>query len=289
MEILVIQSSSSLATSMTATRLAGSHSYYLNTRQFLTEQRGWQIREQARGLPMGLMTLDFERIYITADEVSQIAGAIKSTQTPLVLVWFYSRGRWTRSFQKQVAHTEVIMNINEMHFIREILVTDVSGKEVPTMQASCGSTSNLHPIYKEVAFYDVDAVRALYHELGGSRQDGEPIGSTVILPHRSRWVQLWRLTAADVQVIDSEYSPAQLAKLRALGDEHAHARNRLMRDWTQRSFMDIEHLCRLREFVVTDVKGQEAIAMEFSYDNGRERTPRFFRVPQADMIKARAL
>lgn len=86
MEILVIQSTSSLTTSITTTRLVGAHSYYLNTRQFLTEQRGWQRREQARGLPMGLMTLDFERIYITADEVSQVAGAIKSTQTPLVLV-----------------------------------------------------------------------------------------------------------------------------------------------------------------------------------------------------------
>lgn len=53
--------------------------------------------------------------------------------------------------------------------------------------------------------------------------------------------------------------------------------------------MDTEHLCWLREFLVTDVKGQDAIALEFSYDSGRERTPRFFRVPQEDMIEARSL
>lgn len=122
------------------------------------------------------------------------------------------------------------MSINEMHFIREVLVTDYSGKEVPTMQASCGSSSNLHPIYKEVAFYDMDAVRALYHELGGDRNEGEQMGSTVVLPHRSRWAQFWHITAADVNVIDSEYSPAQSAKLRVHGNENARARNRLMRD-----------------------------------------------------------
>ncbi|HZQ05498.1 MAG TPA: hypothetical protein VFD70_02900 [Anaerolineae bacterium] len=85
MEILEIKSSSSLTTSMTATRPAGAHSYNLNCRQFLTEQRSWEKSGAARGLPLGVMTLDFERIWITAEEVNQVANAIKSTQTPLSL------------------------------------------------------------------------------------------------------------------------------------------------------------------------------------------------------------
>ncbi len=122
------------------------------------------------------------------------------------------------------------MNINEMHFIREILVTDFQGKEVPTMQASEASTSSLHPQFQEVAFYDAEAVRTLYHELGGGRQEGARMGSTIVLPHRSRWAQLWRITAEQVQVLDNAYSPEQLAELRVLDRDKARARNRLMRD-----------------------------------------------------------
>jgi len=53
--------------------------------------------------------------------------------------------------------------------------------------------------------------------------------------------------------------------------------------------MDVEHLCWLHEFVVTDAKGQDTVALEFSYDMGTERTPRFFRVPPEDMTVARSL
>lgn len=53
--------------------------------------------------------------------------------------------------------------------------------------------------------------------------------------------------------------------------------------------MDSEHLCWLREILVTDAKGQDAVAMEISYDSGRGRTPHFFRVPHEDMPEARAL
>jgi hypothetical protein len=122
------------------------------------------------------------------------------------------------------------MPINEIHFIREILVTDFQGKQVPTMQTSDANTSSLHPIFHEVAFYDVDKVRTLYHELGGGRHEGARMGSTVILPHRSRWAQLWHITADQVQVIDSAFPQEELGELRGLGREKARARNRLMRD-----------------------------------------------------------
>ncbi len=53
--------------------------------------------------------------------------------------------------------------------------------------------------------------------------------------------------------------------------------------------MDVEHLCWLREYVFTDAKGLDSIRMGFSYDDGRGRTPRFFRVPPHDMAQASAL
>lgn len=122
------------------------------------------------------------------------------------------------------------MNSNEIHFIREILVKDFQGREVATMQSSDANTSSLHPTFREVPFYDVEAVRALYYDLGGGRHEGARMGSTVILPHRSRWAQLWRVTAEQVQVIHDGYSPEQLAELHTLDRDKARARNRLMRD-----------------------------------------------------------
>ena len=53
--------------------------------------------------------------------------------------------------------------------------------------------------------------------------------------------------------------------------------------------MDVEHLCWLCEYVAVDAKGQDSIRMEFSYDDGRVRTPHFFRVPEGDMKEAQAL
>lgn len=53
--------------------------------------------------------------------------------------------------------------------------------------------------------------------------------------------------------------------------------------------MDIEHLCWLREYLMIDTKGNDLIAMEFSYDNGIKRTPHFFRVPPEDLMEARSL
>lgn len=93
------------------------------------------------------------------------------------------------------------MNINEIHFIREILVTNYLGTAVRTMQTSEANPSSLHPHLRDVAFYDVAAVTKLYAELGGGRREGAEFGSTVILPTRSRWANLSRITSADVRII----------------------------------------------------------------------------------------
>lgn len=53
--------------------------------------------------------------------------------------------------------------------------------------------------------------------------------------------------------------------------------------------MDVEHLCWMRELLVADPKGNDTVRMEVSYDDGRGRTPQFFRVPEEDVTQARAL
>jgi hypothetical protein len=73
------------------------------------------------------------------------------------------------------------MSINEIHFMREKLVKDYRGNLIPTMEISYSNVSALHPIYKEASFYDHSEISKLYHELGGSRQEGALMGSTVIL------------------------------------------------------------------------------------------------------------
>jgi hypothetical protein len=85
MEILVIESSHSLTTSVPEKRVDGAHSYHLNCRQFSTVQRSWQKNSITQEHALGVMTLNFERIWITPQEVSQVADAIKSARSPLAL------------------------------------------------------------------------------------------------------------------------------------------------------------------------------------------------------------
>ncbi len=53
--------------------------------------------------------------------------------------------------------------------------------------------------------------------------------------------------------------------------------------------MHIERIQFLREVLVTDRKDKSTSTMEFSYDNGNDRVPHFFGVPDDDMPQARAL
>lgn len=53
--------------------------------------------------------------------------------------------------------------------------------------------------------------------------------------------------------------------------------------------MDIEHMTWLHEYVVKDPAGQDAIALEFSYESGYEHTPHFFPVPKNEVQQAHTL
>ncbi|HEX9075652.1 MAG TPA: hypothetical protein VF932_07715 [Anaerolineae bacterium] len=85
MEILEIQSSQSLLTSRPDSRPAGAHVYQVNCRQFTSTYRTWLKNSVAHEHPLAVMTLGFERIWITKEEAEQVAAAIQSAGSPVVL------------------------------------------------------------------------------------------------------------------------------------------------------------------------------------------------------------
>ncbi len=85
MEIIEIQSSHSLTTSIPESRPMGTHSYQLNCGHFLLLQKSWQKNGAARGLALSVITRSFERIWITAEEVRQVVSAIQSKRSPIAL------------------------------------------------------------------------------------------------------------------------------------------------------------------------------------------------------------
>lgn len=85
MQVLEIKSSHSLTTSRTENRPSGAHSYTIDCHQFLGDQRSWEKQGAPRGLALGVLTLEFDRIWMTAVEASKVAAAIQSAQSPLTI------------------------------------------------------------------------------------------------------------------------------------------------------------------------------------------------------------
>ncbi len=85
MEILEIRSSHDLTSKLPAARRVSEHSYWLNCRQFVSVHREWQRNRVPERPGLGLMTLGFERIWITEEEIGQVATAIKMTTSPVAL------------------------------------------------------------------------------------------------------------------------------------------------------------------------------------------------------------
>lgn len=105
------------------------------------------------------------------------------------------------------------MNINKIHFIREILVTDYRNRETPTMQFSYDNASYLRPTFMFVPSVDQEKIRELYLELGGGRQEGRYSGSTIVIPNRSFWASMWHISRDEVQVMTGE-GPAHIGAVR---------------------------------------------------------------------------
>lgn len=99
------------------------------------------------------------------------------------------------------------MSFPKVHFLREVLVSDYQGTDVPTMQSSDSNADALHPYYTNASFYEHDDLRTLYHQLGGGRREGAALGSTVVIPNRSGWANLRRITAAEVTILAAPNAP----------------------------------------------------------------------------------
>ena len=85
MENLEISSSHSLVTSIPASRPVGAHLYQINCHQFNSTYRDWQKNKSAQGHALGIMTLGFERIWITVEEAAQVSSAIQAKRSPIAL------------------------------------------------------------------------------------------------------------------------------------------------------------------------------------------------------------
>ncbi len=77
MEIIRIQGSHSLVTSIVKSRAVGANSYTVNCRQYVSTYQTWQISkrtpERAPEQTYDVMTLDYVRIWVTEQEGNQIS------------------------------------------------------------------------------------------------------------------------------------------------------------------------------------------------------------------------
>lgn len=104
--------------------------------------------------------------------------------------------------------TGEIMDVKRIHFIREIMVTDYRGGSIPTMQFSYDNASYLNPTFVSASTNDVAPLRELYTRLSGSRREGGPDGTTVIIPNRSWYSSLWGISADEVKTVPNTDSKA---------------------------------------------------------------------------------
>lgn len=85
MEILMIHATTDLRVRPTTERPAGTYLYPVNCYQFSTAQRAWLKERAPRSETIVVMTLDFERIWMTPDEGQQVADAIKGMAPQVTL------------------------------------------------------------------------------------------------------------------------------------------------------------------------------------------------------------
>lgn len=85
MEILEIHSSHNLMNSMLDKRLPESHTYKISCRQFLLVYQSWLKEKPVSERPLPVMTLGFERIWITPEEGKQIQEAVQAMRSPVAI------------------------------------------------------------------------------------------------------------------------------------------------------------------------------------------------------------
>ncbi len=85
MEIVEIHSTHSLITSIPTSRPTGTHIYKVHCGQFTSAYKAWQKDNAARERPLAIMTVGFERIWLTTQEIEQVVTAIRSATSPIAL------------------------------------------------------------------------------------------------------------------------------------------------------------------------------------------------------------
>ena len=85
MEILAIHAGTDLRTRTVSERPSGTFVYHINCRQFNSAHRSWLLHRTTQPDTMVLMTLNFERIWMTNSECTQVANAIKGLQPNVTL------------------------------------------------------------------------------------------------------------------------------------------------------------------------------------------------------------
>lgn len=75
------------------------------------------------------------------------------------------------------------MNLEHIHFIREIMIEDKRGRKVPTMQVSYAKPFDVRPTFQTVPPKHQKQIRELYQKLGGGRLPEWLVGLTVIIPN----------------------------------------------------------------------------------------------------------
>ncbi len=91
MELLEIRSTRDLTAHSPEARRAGSHSYLISCRQFMSVLGNW--RKAKAGQPpatgssptVSFMTMSADQIWITEPEIKQIVAAIESARSPVSL------------------------------------------------------------------------------------------------------------------------------------------------------------------------------------------------------------
>lgn len=75
------------------------------------------------------------------------------------------------------------MNLEHIHFIREIIIVDKRGRKIPTMQISYAKPSDLEPKFQTVPSKFQAEMRILYEDFGGGRLKNWTIGLTITIPN----------------------------------------------------------------------------------------------------------
>ncbi len=78
------------------------------------------------------------------------------------------------------------MDLENIHFIREIVIADKQGKKKPVIQISYARPSETHPKFQTVPDKYQSQMRTLYREMGGGRLDEWLVGLTIIIPNSRR-------------------------------------------------------------------------------------------------------